>query len=179
MDGCFGYSIPLYKSASFNYRLNVPQNKFPMTISPWMGSKRGRGWGIYICKHAHQQTTISIKATSISNTIKDEQFTQQSLCTLWLNRCVLCMDLLCFFLFIVSWEIHCTMKRNVINTLDKARIALAFFSLAMQGWCILSILGMGELKLSLDHPLGSIRNKEMCRNGTKSCVLDSCWAHGG
>jgi hypothetical protein len=58
MDGCFGYIIHPYKSASFNYRLNVTQNKFLMTLIPWMGSRKGKGWGIYICKHAHQQTTV-------------------------------------------------------------------------------------------------------------------------
>ncbi len=180
MDGCFGCSIPLYKSTSFNYRLNVPKKKFPMTLSPSMGSRRGRGWGIYICKHAinkQQLIIISIKITSISNTIKDEQFTQHSLCTLWLNRCVLCLDLLCFFLFVVSWEIHCTMKGNVVQTLDKVSEALTFFPLAMQGWCILSILVMGELNPPLDHPLGPTWNKEMCRNGTKLCTLGSCWAN--
>jgi hypothetical protein len=75
MDGCFGCIMHLYKSASFNYRLNVTQKKFPMTLIPWMGSRKGKGWGIYICKHAHQQTKliiVSIKAT-ILNTIKDEQ----------------------------------------------------------------------------------------------------------
>jgi hypothetical protein len=53
MDGCFGCSIPLYKNVSFNYRLNVPKQKFPMTFNPWMGSRRGKGWGIYISEHAH------------------------------------------------------------------------------------------------------------------------------
>jgi len=41
------------------------------------------------------------------------------------------------------------MKGNVVQTLSKASRALAFFPLAMQGWCILSILVvMGE-----NHPL--------------------------
>jgi hypothetical protein len=57
-DGCFGYIIHLYKSASFNYRLIVTKKKLPMTLLPWTGSRKGKGWGIYICKHAYQQTTI-------------------------------------------------------------------------------------------------------------------------
>ncbi len=57
-------------------------------------------------------------------------------------------DFLCFFLFVVSWEIRCTTKGNVFQTLGKASRALAFFPLAMQGWCVLSILAMGE-----NHPL--------------------------
>jgi len=69
------------------------------------------------------------------------------------------------------------MKRNVVQTLDKASEALTFFPLAMQGWCILSILAMGELNPPLDHPLGPTWNKEMCRNGTKLCILGSCWAN--
>ncbi len=40
------------------------------------------------------------------------------------------------------------MKGNVVQTLGKAGGTLAFFPLAMQGWCILSILAMGE-----NHPL--------------------------
>jgi hypothetical protein len=36
-----------------------------------------------------------------------------------------------FFFFVVSWEIHCTMKGNVVQTLDKASETLAFFPLAM------------------------------------------------
>ncbi len=184
MDGCFGCSIPLCKSASFNYRLNVPKNKFPMTLSLWIGSRKGRGWGIYICKHAHQQKTVNnvnIKVTWILNTIKDEQFTQHSLCTLWLNRCILCSDVLCFFLFVVSWEIHCKLKGNVAQTLDKASgaLTLALFPFSMLGCCILSILAMGELNHPLDHPLSPTWNKEMCRSGTKLCVLGFYWAQGG
>jgi hypothetical protein len=38
--------------------LMLPKTKFPMILSPWMGSRKGKGWGIYICKHAHQQTTV-------------------------------------------------------------------------------------------------------------------------
>jgi len=40
------------------------------------------------------------------------------------------------------------MKGNVVQTLSKASGALAFFPLAMQGRCILSILATGE-----NHPL--------------------------
>jgi len=129
-----------------------------------------------------QLRNVNIKTTSISNTIKDEQFTQRSVCTLWLNRCVLCLNLLCVCVcvfFVVSWEIHCTMKGNVVQNLHKATEALAFFPLAMQGWCTLSILAMGELNGPLDHPLGPSWNKEMCHNRTKLCILGSCWAHGG
>jgi hypothetical protein len=42
------------------------------------------------------------------------------------------------------------MKGNAVQTLHKATEALAFFPLAMQGSCILSILAMGEL----NGPLG-------------------------
>jgi len=42
------------------------------------------------------------------------------------------------------------MKGNVVQTLVKASGALAFFPLAMHGWCILSILAMGENR-PLDH----------------------------
>jgi len=65
------------------------------------------------------------------------------------------------------------MKGNVVQTLNKANEALAFFPLAMEGWCILSILVMGELNRLLDHPLGPTWNKEMCRNETKLCILGS------
>jgi hypothetical protein len=34
---------------------------------------------------------------------------------------------------------------------------------------------MGELNRPLDHPLGPSWNKEMCCNGTKLCILGSCW----
>jgi hypothetical protein len=57
-------------------------------------------------------------------------------------------DFFVFLFFVVSWEIHCTRKGNVVQTLGKASRTLAFFPLAMQGWCILSILVMGE-----NHPL--------------------------
>ncbi len=149
---------------------------FPKKSSQWplafgWDQEGGKGGGYTIASmpiNKQHLIIVSIKVMWISNTIKDEQFTQH---TLWLNRCVLCPDLLCFLLFVVSWEIHCTMKGNVVQTLDKASGALALFPLAMLGWCILSILAMGELNHPLDHPLGPTWNKEMCRNGTKLCVL--------
>jgi hypothetical protein len=48
MDGCFECSIPLYKSASFNYRLNVPK-KVPNDPYPLDGIKKGeRVGGIHL-----------------------------------------------------------------------------------------------------------------------------------
>jgi len=77
-----------------------------------------------------QLIIVSIKAT-ILNTIQDEQIICPTFnvhpMTKW---CVLCLILLCFFLFVVSWEIHCTTKGNVVQTLNKASRALAFFPLA-------------------------------------------------
>jgi len=64
------------------------------------------------------------------------------------------------------------MKGN-LQTLNKASKTLA-----LQGWCILSILAMGELDRLLDHPLGPTWNKEMCRNGTKLCILGSYGSMG-
>jgi hypothetical protein len=75
MDGCFGCIIHLYKSASFNYRLDVTQKKFPMTLSPWMDQERGKGGGYTFASmpiNKQQLIIVSIKAT-ILNTIKDEQ----------------------------------------------------------------------------------------------------------
>ncbi len=160
---------------------------FPQKSSQWplalgWDQEGGEGGGYTFANmpiNKQQLIIVSIKATWISKPLKNEQFTQHSLCTIWLNRCVLCLDLLCFFVFVVSWEIHCTMKGNVVQTLDKASWALTFFPLAMLGWCILSILAMGELNHPLDHPLSPTWNKEMCCNGTKLCVLGFCWAHGG
>jgi hypothetical protein len=112
---------------------------FPKKSSQWplalgWDQEGGEGGGYTFASmpiNKQQLIGFSIKVTSISNTIKDEQFTQHSLCTLWLNRCALCLNLLCFFCFVVSWEIHCTMKGNVVQTLDKASETLAFFPLAM------------------------------------------------
>jgi len=75
MYGCFGYIIHPYKSASFNYRLNVTQKKFLMTPTPWMGSRKGKGGGYtFVSMPINRQQLIifSIKPT-ILNTIKDEQ----------------------------------------------------------------------------------------------------------
>jgi hypothetical protein len=118
---------------------------FPKKSSQWplalgWDQEGGEGGGYTFASmpiNKQQLIIVSIKATLISNTIKDEQFTQHSLCTLWLNRCVLCLNLLCVCVcvcvcvFVVSWEIHCTMKGNVVQTLDKVNEALAFFPLAM------------------------------------------------
>ncbi len=75
MDGCFGYIIHPYKSASFNYRLNITQKKFLMTLIRGWDQERGKGGGYTFESmpiNKQQLIIFSIKPT-ILNTIKDEQ----------------------------------------------------------------------------------------------------------
>jgi len=86
--------------------LMLPKKRFPMTLIPWMGSRKGKGWGYTFASmpiNKQQLIIVSIKAT-ILNTIKDEQIIYQTFNVHPMTKQVCIMFDFFVFLFLLSDE---------------------------------------------------------------------------